>query len=90
MTNVPERIREAWKEVYVLFDRSYLMEGSEDDWKQYWDSATGLVKKYGNDIPLLEILEATANALQHSVELRKNGGKMPSWGADEDYPYPKF
>ena len=44
MTNVPEKIREAWKDVYVLFDTSYSMDGSDEAWKAYWDKANKLVR----------------------------------------------
>ena len=36
MTNVPDDVRQAWKELYILFDTNYNMDGSEEAWIEYW------------------------------------------------------
>ena len=85
MTNVPQNIRDAWADVYKLFDVSYGMTGSQDEWEQYWKRATELIQKYGDNVPLLGILESVAHMIETFVKQRN----MPTWDKDEDYPYPK-
>lgn len=88
MTNVPEKIRDAWSDVYRLFDISYKMDGSQDAWIQYWDKANKLVQKYGDEIPLLELLESVAHMLEKFCKDREKNQSL-TWKKDEDYPYPK-
>ena len=88
MTNVPDKIREAWADVYRLFDVSYQMDGTPLAWIQYWDKANKLVQKYGDDIPLLELLEAVAHMIAKFCEGREKNSSL-MWDKDEDYPYPK-
>ena len=92
MTNVPQTIRDAWTDIYKLFDISYGMDGSDEAWRQYWNRANEIVKKYGDGIPLLGMLEETAHLIEHFVEQRKKpkpkNESLP-WKADEPYPYPK-
>ena len=89
MTNVPDSIREALADAYRLFDISYPMTGSEDDWKQYWDKANVLIQKYGDDIPLLQLLEGYAGIIECAVNERKTENKSLTWNKDEDYPHPR-
>lgn len=90
MTNVPDRIREAWADVYRLFDVSYGMDGSEQAWEQYWNRVNELIQKYGDEIPLLFVLEGTAKMIEFFVKIReKPKNESLPWRADEDYPYPK-
>lgn len=89
MTNVPQTIRDAWADVYKLFDISYNMDGSEDAWVQYWKQANELIQKYGDEVPLLEMLEQVAHMLEIFVARRKTGNSILYWDKDEDYPYPK-
>jgi len=88
MTNVPEKIREAWADVYRLFDVSYQMNGSEKAWIEYWDKANKLIQKYGDEIPLLELLESVANMIAKFCKDRETNSSL-TWDKDEDYPYPK-
>ena len=91
MTNVPQPIRDAWVDLYKLFDISFNMDGSEKAWIEYWDKANVLIKKYGDDIPLLTMLEAIAHFIAFFAEGRKPKSENESltWKADEPYPYPK-
>lgn len=89
MTNVPDKIREAWADVYKLFDINYNMDGSDDAWVQYWNRANQLIQKYGDEVPLLEMLEQVAHLLEIFVARRKTGNTSLYWGKDEPYPYPK-
>jgi len=89
MTNVPGNFRDAITEVYKLFDVSFLMEGTDEDWKQYWDRGNMLIQKYGDDVPLLHLLEAYAGIIETRLLEQKTGNKMLIWGKDEDYPHPR-
>ena len=89
MTNVPKEIRDALSDVYKLFDISYNMDGSEDAWIQYWNRANQLIQKYGDDIPLLEMIVAIGHMLETFCNQRKTGNKSLTWHKDEDYPHPR-
>lgn len=47
MTNVPERIRKIWTDMYKLFDRYYLMENTEESWQAFWADAHKLREESG-------------------------------------------
>ena len=89
MTNVPQNIRDAWADVYKLFDVSYNMDGSEQAWEEYWNKANALIVKYGDEVPLLELLEQVAHMLEIFVAMRETGNSILYWGKGEAYPYPK-
>ena len=89
MTNVPEKIREALADAYRLFDISYPMTGNEDDWKQYWDKANQLIQKYGDEIPMLNLLVAYAGIIETRLNEQRTGNKTLVWTKDEDYPHPR-
>ena len=74
MTNVPEPIRNAWKDLYILFDRHYSMDGSEEQWEKYWLEAMELIKKH-DGIPLLDLIEATAKQIEAFVKQRNEQNK---------------
>ena len=54
MTNVPDNIREIWTDLYKLFDRHYLMENNEADWKSFWDDAKDIYVKYNGNLRVLQ------------------------------------
>lgn len=89
MTNVPQGIRDAWADVYKLFDISFNMDGSDKAWEQYWNTANELVQKYADVIPLLDLFTAEAEILKTISEKRRleKNHSLP-WGKDEPYPYP--
>lgn len=89
MTNVPQPIRDAWVDLYKLFDISFNMDGSEKAWIEYWDKANALIKKYGDEVPILTLLEAVGHFIAFFVEGRKQKNESLPWKADEPYPYPK-
>jgi hypothetical protein len=89
MTNVPDKIREAWKDLYVLFDTSYEMHGSDKEWLEYWDKANKLVQKYGDEIPLLEMVIAIGHMIEKFNADRGFGTVPLEWPKGEEYPYPK-
>ena len=89
MTNVPDDIRNALADAYRLFDISYPMTGTEEEWKQYWDKANKMIQQYGDEIPLLRLLEAYAGIIECKLNYEKTGNKSMMWDKDEDYPYPR-
>lgn len=89
MTNVPDNIRTALADAYKLFDVSYQMTGTDEEWKQYWDKANIMIQKYGDDIPLLFLLDGYAYIIQEAVEKRNTGNAILTWDKDEEYPHPK-
>lgn len=89
MTNVPEPIRQAWKELYVLFDTNFNMDGSPTAWEHYWDQVNQLVYKYGDEVPLLEVAEAIAHMIECFCNQRKTGNKSLMWDKDDPYPHPR-
>lgn len=89
MTNVPQEIRDALADAYRLFDISFPMEGTDDEWMQYWEKANKMIQKYGDDIPLLNLLTAYAGIIETVINQRKTGNKSLMWNAGEDYPHPK-
>lgn len=89
MTNVPDEIRTALADAYRLFDISYPMNGTEEEWIQYWDKANKLIQKYGDGIPLLNMLEAYAEIIEVKLKEQRTGNKTLLWDKDEEYPYPK-
>ena len=86
MTNVPEDIRTALADAYKLFDVSFRMAGTDEDWQKYWEKACELIKKYGDEIPLLVLFEGYAKVIEKAVKRRENHSL--EWKAGEDYPYP--
>lgn len=89
MTNVPDEIRTALADAYRLFDISYPMTGTDEEWKQYWDKANKLIQKYGDDIPLLRLLEAYAGIIETVLNQKKTDNKSMMWDPGEEYPHPK-
>lgn len=89
MTNVPQTIRDAWADVYKLFDITYGMDGSEQSWIAYWERANQLILKYGDEIPLLEMFTAVAHMIETFCNERRTKNKTLTWGKNEDYPHPK-
>ena len=85
MTNVPDKIRDAWKDLYILFDTNFNMDGSDKAWEKYWSHATQLIKKYGDEIPLLEMTEAIARFL----DVLSVGNHSLMWDKGEQYPHPR-
>ena len=46
MTNVPQNLRDLWKDIYVLFDKNYLMKNDKKSWDSFWKQATEIGNKY--------------------------------------------
>ena len=62
MTNVPEELREVWKEIYVLFDSHYKMPNTAEAWDGFWAEAEGIMNRH-EDMHLLELLIAVSELI---------------------------
>lgn len=50
MTNVPQKIRDMWTDLYKLFDVHYTMDGTQAAWENFWNDAKDLYAKHnGNE-----------------------------------------
>lgn len=90
MTNVPDRIREAWKDIYVLFDTHYSMDcSSPEAWNQYWAKACEIWNKYREDLDLAYILDDIGGLLLKLYNKRVEAdNRNPTWKPGEEYPHP--
>lgn len=74
MTNVPDRIREFWKEIYVLFDKHFLMDvNNQDNWIAFWADANIIIQKYG-EIPSIDLISAVSELISKCATWRKTDG----------------
>ena len=48
MTNVPQDLRDMWKDVYVLFDSHYNMPNNAESWQAFWEKAESIRQKHTN------------------------------------------
>lgn len=71
MTNVPENIRAAWKEVYVLFDTHYMMDNTEDAWNEFWKQAKGIMAKHQDMKRIMDMLVTVSDMISDRMI---NGG----------------
>ena len=85
MTNVPDNLREMWRDVYVLFDSHYRMENSKEAWSGFWAEAEKITKKYGEKSYLIEIISSVADIIGERI----TDERTLEWKPDEDYPHPK-
>jgi len=77
VTNVPDHIREFWKEVYILFDKHYLMDISkQESWEHFWFEACEIIKKY-DDIPsIVDLLTVVSEIISKLAAGRKADGNQ--------------
>lgn len=74
MTNVPDRIREFWKEIYILFDKHFLIDvNNQDSWIAFWADANVIIQKYG-EIPSIDLLSAVSEMISKLAAWRKTYG----------------
>ena len=75
MTNVPDRLRDMWREVYVLFDTHYLMDvENQDSWTQFWEDAKPIYEKYGDIDSLIDLLTFVSELISKMAARRKTDG----------------
>lgn len=46
MTNVPDRVRNMWTDLYKLFDSNWKMENTEGNWERFWEAGKELIDKH--------------------------------------------
>lgn len=71
MTNVPKEIRDIWTDLYKLFDRHFLITGSDEEWIAFWDEATKLRERSGNNQHLNEMIDAIADYLGDRIKKQR-------------------
>lgn len=73
MTNVPQRIRDLWTDVYVLFDRNYLMENTEEAWGSFWKQAEDIGEKYKGCPYLPKMLDVIVEMIEDRMKTYHSG-----------------
>ena len=75
MTNVPDRVRNLWKELYILFDKHYLMDVSnQENWDRFWEEGVEIVKRY-NEIPgIIDMLSVISTMISTMAAGREKHG----------------
>ena len=74
-TNVPDNIREMWKDVYILFDTHFLMDtDNQEEWRKFWDDATKINQKHLEIPCVIDLLTTVSEMIaKFSVKrVRKN------------------
>ena len=62
MTNVPDKIRQIWTDLYKLFDLHFKMDiHSEADWKSYWEDGQKIWENSGRNEAILALINDTAD-----------------------------
>ena len=62
MTNVPDALREVWKEIYVLFDTHYRMPNTEAAWNEFWEQGKAIMDRH-KELHLLELVIAVSELI---------------------------
>lgn len=75
MTNVPDRVRNLWKELYILFDKNFLMDVSnQENWDRFWEEGVEIVKRY-NEIPgIIDMLSVISTMISTMAAGREKYG----------------
>lgn len=68
MTNVPDRIRKTWKDLYKLFDIHYRMKNTEADWAAFWRDATVIYEESGQNERVMEALILIADVFSDRMK----------------------
>ena len=77
MTNVPNDLRDMWREIYVLFDTHYLMDCSkQESWESFWSDGHKLLQKYEYVPNLIEVLSAVSEMISKLYAGRKKDGTV--------------
>ena len=78
MTNVPDNLREMWADIYRLFDINYKMENNETAWTKFWNQATAIGNKYGNNKRLIEMVTIVSEMIEDRMKKdAENATKTP-------------
>ena len=82
MTNVPEKIREMWADVYKLFDINYRMQNDMESWNRFWKQATEIWNKYGSTQILLKLIDTVALMIEDRMKkesIEPNDPRPTAW-----------
>ncbi len=71
MTNVPKEIRDIWTDLYKLFDRHFLITGSDEEWDDFWNEAIELHGRSGNNEHLYEMIVAISDYLGDRIKQQR-------------------
>lgn len=71
MTNVPKEIRDIWTDLYKLFDRHFLITGTGEEWKAFWNDAKELCERSGNNEHLYVMIVAIADYLGDRIKKQR-------------------
>ena len=71
MTNVPDELRQVWKEIYVLFDTHYQMPNTAEAWNKFWDEAKGIMDRH-SDMQLLELIVVVSEMISDRMRETAN------------------
>jgi len=79
MTNVPQNLRDLWKDIYVLFDKNYLMENNKESWDSFWQQAGEITEKYGQSKYLFKMFDLVSFMIdQRMIAERDVRAEKPS------------
>lgn len=71
-TNVPENLREMWKDVYILFDTHFLMDTNDQDaWNAFWAEAMKINEKH-IEIPCVIDLLSTVSEMIAKFSVKRS------------------
>ena len=68
MTNVPEEIRDMWKDVYVFFDSHYLMPNTIVSWSEFWKQAGQIVGKYKENYHVWDFILTVSDIISDKMK----------------------
>ena len=68
MTNVPQRIRDLWTDVYVLFDRNYLMPNTAEAWDSFWKQTAEISLKYEGCPYLVKMFDVVCTIIEDRMK----------------------
>ena len=76
MTNLPDALREMWKDVYVLYDTHYKMGNTVEAWDEYWNCVKSLTEKYA-DFHLWDLILVVTDMISDKM---REMASMPTGG----------
>lgn len=77
MTNVPQKIRDLWSDIYVLFDRNYLMPNTQDAWDSFWKQAMEINLKYENCPYLFKMIDMVTTIIEDRMHMEQKPPERP-------------
>ena len=69
MTNVPQRLRDLWSDIYILCDRNYLMPNTQEAWDSFWQQAMQIQSKYENEfLYLFKMFDVVSTIIESRIK----------------------